>query len=377
MNVLKIIAENYRNLKIQNQNFCDGINFIYGENAQGKTNLIESIWMLTGARSFRGTKDRDLVEFGSEFAKINAKVFFEERTQEIALTFSDGKRKAFLNDVPQKYPTEIIGRFRAVLFSPLHISLVSGGPEKRRKFLDAAICQLKPTYTALLIRYNQILRQRNSFLKNPQNSGGFEFLDILDSETARLGAEVIQKRLEYMNLLNDKATRIYSEISKSREKMKIEYISKIARCETKNVSRETSEKVFFEKILAEKLKKARNSDLKFGFTSFGPHKDDLEFHINDTVAKNFGSQGQQRSVALALKLAEADILTQEIGESPVILLDDVMSELDDDRKMYLAKKTENRQVFITGCDKSYAKFMRSGKIYEVSNGSIISEEQIL
>lgn len=369
MKVLEISAENYRNLKIENQKFCDGINFIYGENAQGKTNLIESIWMLTGARSFRGTKDIDIIKFGKNFAKLRAKAYFENREQEIKLLFSEGKRKAFLNDVPQKYPTEIIGKFRAVLFSPIHLSLISGAPEKRRKFLDAAICQLKPTYTALLIRYNHVLRQRNSFLKNRSQKTDFTLLDVLDNSVARLGASIILQRLEYMKSLTTEATKIYSEISGNKEKMKIIYVSRTVKETNGDLKREE-----IEKILIEKMHKTRESDFKFGSTSVGPHKDDLDFYINKKAAKNFGSQGQQRSVALSLKLAEADILTKSIGEPPVILLDDVMSELDDERKSYMIQKTKNRQVFITGCDKSDLKIMNCGSIYTVKNGEILGKK---
>lgn len=365
MKVLQISAENYRNLEVIKQEFCDGINYIYGENAQGKTNLIESIWMLTGARSFRGTKDCDLIKFGRDFAEIKSKVFMEDRKQEIRLIFSDGKRKAFLNDVPQKYPTEIIGKFRAVLFSPIHLTLICGGPEKRRKFVDAAICQLKPTYTALLIRYNQTLRQRNSFLKKCGESYDAVFLDVLDSKLSELGAEIVRNRLIYADWLRSEAIAIYSEISQKKEEFDIRYISKIAK--SSEISRAETEN-----IMREKLQKNRASDMKIGFTSVGPHKDDVEIYINQKAVRNFGSQGQQRSAVLALKLAEAEILNKRLNDSPIILLDDVMSELDDARKSYMIQKTKNWQVFITGCDKYAVDMMTSGKAYELENGKIQS-----
>ena len=366
MRVLEIQTENYRNLKIEKQDFCSGVNFIYGQNAQGKTNLIESIWMLTGARSFRGTKDADLVKFGESFASIKAKVFAGDREQEIKINFAEGKRKAFLNDVPQKYPTELIGTLRTVLFSPIHLSLIGGGPEKRRKFLDAAICQLKPTYTALLIRYNQTLRQRNSFLKK-QPEKNLDFLEILDINLSKLASKIMKNRLEYMTLLNAEATKIYSEISMDREIFEIKYISKIIK------SSDFIEEEF-EKNMVEKLENARESDFKFGFTSFGPHKDDLELYIDKKAVKSFGSQGQQRSAALSLKLAEAEILNKKFSDPPIVLLDDVMSELDDFRKAYMVRKTKNWQVFITGCDKNALKMMNSGTAYEVHEGKVVNTE---
>ena len=366
MQVLEIQTKNYRNLEIKKQTFCDGVNFIYGQNAQGKTNLIESIWMLTGARSFRGTKDADLVRFGENFASIKAKVFTEGREQEIKINFSGGKRKAFLNDVPQRYPTEIIGTLRTVLFSPIHLSLIGGGPEKRRKFLDAAICQLKPTYTALLIRYNQTLRQRNSLLKN-QTEKNVDFLEILDTNLSKLASKIMKNRLDYMVSLNTEATKIYSEISMNRESFEIKYVSKI-------IKNSDFDEEKFEENMLEKLQKSRETDFKFGFTSFGPHKDDLELYIDKKTVKSFGSQGQQRSAALSLKLAEAEILNKNFSDPPIILLDDVMSELDDLRKAYMVRKTRNWQVFITGCDKTALSMMKSGKAYEINGGKVISTE---
>ena len=366
MRILEIDTKNYRNLEITKQSFCDGVIFIYGQNAQGKTNLIESIWMLTGARSFRGTKDADLVRFGEDFASIKAKVFTDDREQEIKINFAEGKRKAFLNDVPQRYPTEIIGTLRTVLFSPIHLSLISGGPERRRKFLDAAICQLKPTYTALLIRYNQTLRQRNSLLKNKPEKN-IDFLEILDTNLSKLASKITENRLEYMVLLSDEVKKIYSEISMEKENFAIRYISKI----TRNSEFNTKE---FEKNMFEKLQNSRETDFKFGFTSFGPHKDDLELYIDKKTVKSFGSQGQQRSAALSLKLAEAEILNKKFSDPPIVLLDDVMSELDDLRKAYMVQKIKNWQVFITGCDKTALSMMKSGKAYEISDGKVIHTE---
>lgn len=366
MRVLEIQTENYRNLEIKKQSFCDGVNFIYGQNAQGKTNLIESIWMLTGARSFRGTKDADLVRFGKGFASIKAKVFTGDREQEIKINFADGKRKAFLNDVPQRYPTEIIGTLRTVLFSPIHLSLIGGGPEKRRRFLDAAICQLKPTYTALLIRYNQTLRQRNSLLKKEPEKN-LDFLEILDGNLSKLASKIMKSRLEYMILLGDESTKIYSEISMNKENLEIKYTSKIMK------SFEFTEEQF-ESEMFEKLQKSRETDFKFGFTSFGPHKDDVDLYIDKKPVKSFGSQGQQRSAALSLKFAEAEILNKKFSDPPIVLLDDVMSELDDLRKAYMVGKTKNWQVFITGCDKTALSMMKSGRAYEMEDGKVIHTE---
>ncbi len=366
MKVLKICSENYRNLNTGCVDFCDGFNFIYGDNAQGKTNLLESVWMLTGARSFRGTKDENLINFEKDFAKIDARVFMNERNQEIKLVFDGEKRKAFLNDVPQRYATQLIGSFKAVLFSPTHVSLVCGGPEKRRKFLDAAICQRKPTYTSILVRYNQLIRQRNTLLKNKYNTQDFEgVLNVLDVSLSHIGAQILKYRLDYMKKLVSACSNIYSEISSGKEKIQISYISRIIKNENLDVDLNEIEELMFQK-----LKSSLEFDLKTGFTNNGPHKDDLSILVNEKSVKNFGSQGQQRSAALALKLAEADILEENFNDPPVILLDDVMSELDDARKSYMLKKAKNRQVLITACDRSALEMVSGGFVFKVKDGKI-------
>ncbi len=366
MNINEITISEYRNLKKDTVHFSPGINFIYGKNAQGKTNLIESLWMFTGARSFRGTRDAELINFNETSAKLEGKFFFEKREQEIAVFFGEGKRKAFLNGVGKPYPTNIIGKFRVVLFSPVQLSLISGGPDCRRKFLDAAICQLKPTYTGAIIRYNQTLRQRNALLKNLSFSGGdFAFLEVLDEKLSELGAFMIKERLEYLELLKKEAFKIYSEISNCKENLSIFYLPSFS----KNIISDASISDIKE-ILKTRFEKAKNSDLKTGSTSVGPHKDELEIFIDDKHVRHFGSQGQQRSAALSLKLAEAAVLEEKIGEPPVILLDDVMSELDDYRKNYMIDKIKNRQVFITSCDQSVSKRLKNGKLFEVENGRV-------
>ena len=366
MNIEELSVSGYRNLKKDTLNFSPGINFIYGENAQGKTNLIEAVWMFTGARSFRGTKDIDLVNFNETSAKLEGKFFFEKRQQEISVFFSRGKRKVFLNGVSKPYPTNIIGKFRVVVFSPVQLSLISGGPDGRRKFLDAAICQLKPTYTALLIRYNQTLKQRNALLRNMvSESNTTGFFEVWDDKLSELGAFVVKERLKYLEFLKKEAFKIYFEISGGKENLGLNYISSFS----KTISSGDSVSDI-KKALKTRFEKSRQSDMKMGSTLIGPHKDELEIFIDDKRVRHFGSQGQQRSAALSLKLAEAAVLEQEIGEPPVILLDDVMSELDDYRKSYMIDKINNRQVFITSCDFLVAERFEKGKFFKVESGKV-------
>ncbi len=367
MKILEINISDYRNINRANAIFSPSVNFIYGKNAQGKTNFIEAVWMFTGARSFRGTKDGDLVNFEKTSAKLEGKFFFENRNQSISVFFGNGKRKAFLNGIAQPYPTKIIGKFKVILFSPTHLSLVSAGPEGRRKFLDAAICQLKPTYISQISRYNQILRERNAFLKNFSMNRNTGFLEVLNEKLSETGAVLIEERLKYLEVLKKEVTGIYSDISQGSEKIEINYISGIS----KKISEENTHD-FIKNEIFSKLEKSYQSDIKSGYTSFGPHKDELEILIDKKKARLFGSQGQRRSAALCLKLAEANILKNFSGESPVILLDDVMSELDEYRRDYLISKITGSQVFITDCSLSVSEKFSSVKLFKAESG-VISE----
>lgn len=375
MKILELKIDGYRNLEKIDLKFSPRINFIYGQNAQGKTNLIESIWMFTGARSFRGTKDSDLIGFGKDSARLEGKFFFERREQEISVFFGNGKRKVFLNGVAKAYPTNIIGKFRVVVFSPVQLSLINAGPEVRRKFLDAAICQLKPTYISKISKYNQILRNRNAFLKSIVLGGkeatdsDMALLDVWNEKIAEIGAFVTAERIDYLKILKEEASEIYDELSGGKEKFDIKYICALCKNPDQNASLPELKEEF-----ELRLKKNYSKDLKTGSTNFGPHKDDLDIFVNEKRVKFFGSQGQMRSAALCLKLAEASILEKNIGEPPVILLDDVMSELDDSRKDYMVSKIKNKQVFVTNCDYSFfeklKKYDIEGKLFEIKSGVI-------
>ena len=363
MNVLEMKISKYRNLKPETLTFSKGINFICGKNAQGKTNIIEALWMFTGARSFRGVKDAFLVNFEETAAALEGKFFLEDREQTVSIYFDEGKRSAFLNGVQQSYPTKIIGTIRAVLFSPVHLALIKGGPENRRKFLDAAICQLKPTYTALLIRYNQTLRHRNALLKNIFYQNHLEkTLDIWDEKLTVCGSLITKQRLEYLETLKKHAHKTYDEISNKKEKLEIYYNASVLKKENGETLAQN---------LKTKLEKARAGDIKTGTTAVGPHKDDLDLLLDGKSARQFSSQGQQRSIALALKLAEAALLEEKTGEAPLLLFDDVMSELDASRQSYLLNKIKNCQVFITSCDDTLSKRIKNVKIFKVEQGKVV------
>ncbi len=353
--VLKICSlafDGFRNLCAGSIEPCDGMNVIYGKNAQGKTNLLESMWLFTGGRSFRGAKDAELVGFEQEKASLILRFYSEGREQEAEVSVVNGKRSAVLNGVPKKSPAQLVGTFRAVLFSPEHLSLIKGGPALRRTFIDAAMCQIKPAYASLLSHYNHTLNQRNALLKDiPRHAELLDTLEIWDDRLARYGEAVTKERAAYIEKIEPSAAEIYAGISENQEIFGIQY-------------RKSAEN------LSEALRAARREDIQCGHTTVGPHRDDLEVTLNGVSARSFGSQGQQRSLVLALKLAEAGTLEKLGGEPPVVLLDDVMSELDAGRQNYLLNRLDGRQVFITCCEPETIARLEVGARFEVRKGEV-------
>ncbi len=361
----KISLKNYRNILDLEIKPCENVNIIYGKNAQGKTNLLESIWMLTGTRSFRATKDKDIIKFDKDWSKITGQFFSSSRDQEIIIEIKDMRRKAYLNGIDEGFATNIIGTFRVIIFSPMHLSLIKGGPDLRRRLIDAAICQLKPTYTRLISGYNHILRQRNSLLKSLNiNSSLKDTLDIWNQKLISYGSEVIFERLKYLKDLKKISSDIYSEISQSKEKLSIDYGCCVKIDEKNNV-----DEIF--SALEKKLSSNTESDISNGFTSVGPHRDDVIFSINSKPIKTFGSQGQQRSSVLAVKLSEAKYIEEKTKEKPLVLLDDVMSELDLYRREYITEKIKDYQVFITSCEDIKAIGNENTKKFLIDQGKVV------
>ena len=352
MNILRLQYENYRNLQSGEMVPEKGINVIFGKNAQGKTNLLEAMWLFTGGRSFRGSKDADLIAYKEQRAELNLHFFSEEREQTAQIRIENARRTACLNEVPKKSVSELIGKFCAVIFSPEHLSLVREGPVFRRNFIDSALCQIKPSYAVLLTRYNHTLTQRNALLKDiPRHCELEDTLDIWDEKLIRYGEEIIRARTEYIKQINEPVQAIYAGICENKETIGLSY-------------QKSAEN------MSQSLKKARRDDIYSGHTSAGPHRDDLEIVIDGQSARAFGSQGQKRSAVLALKLAEAEVLRRKTEEKPVIFLDDVMSELDSERQDYLLNHLENCQVFITCCEPDSVKKLRNGSLFQMAGGSL-------
>lgn len=331
----------------------DELTVICGKNGQGKTNLLESVWLLTGAKSFRTSKDYELIKKGEEFSVISAQCENIEKENNIRLTISQNEKKgryAKINGVDYGRATAIAGMFTAVVFAPSHLSLIKGSPEGRRRFLDAAICQIYPSYIFTLRKYNRLLTQKNSLLK--QKDINKDILSVFNDGLAAEGEKIMMERKNYLNLIFPFAKLVYDDISDKKEKLEISYLPCCIEGEHRNNLEQTAQR-----------------DIKAGFSTFGVHREDFDILLNESDAKIYASQGQQRSCVLALKLAEAAAAENIRGEHPVMLLDDVLSELDYNRQEYLLTKIKNKQTIVTACDQK-AFLKADGKVYEVENGQI-------
>lgn len=360
MNVTHLELKNFRNIEHCEIEPCDGVNIIYGQNAQGKTNMLEGIWLFTGCRSFRGAKDSETINFNSNKAILNLDYYAFGREQNINLELGEGK-KFIKNGIKLKNSSEIMGNFLSVVFSPVHLSLIKDGPYERRRFIDIAISQLKPKYAVTLSQYNKAVTQRNILLKDIQlHSELYDTLDIWEERIAFFASEIVRQRIGYIKKMGEYAEEIYSGLSSNREKLKIDY------AQTTVIAGDTKTELY--ENMKYQLYASRRNDLVTGFTSVGPHRDDLSVTIDSLSARNYASQGQQRSAALSLKLGEAAVIKNFSDEQPVALLDDVMSELDESRQNYILNHIKDWQVFITCCDPTTVKNLKFGKKIYVENG---------
>ena len=353
MLIKKVSASGFRNLSHFSIEPDEKMNVICGENAQGKTNLLEALWLFTGAKSFRSNKDGELCSLNEKKCRINM-VFSCRGTENEAKIEIEERRRAALNEKKLSSASLLAGNFCAIVFSPDDLSLISGSPEKRRKFLDVAISQIYPKYIETLRRYTRALSQRNYLLKEIKKEKlNISLLDPFEEELASSGSTIIRYRIRYLQIAEEFITEIYKGISSFKESFRVQYLPV---CSPEN--------------LEKRLKETRNDDLLSGFTSVGPHRDDLDFLIDELSVRNYGSQGQKRSVALSLKLSEAEVLNKITGEYPVALLDDVMSELDPSRQNYVLNHISKLQVFLTCCDPANISNLSSGTVFKIENGNI-------
>jgi len=356
----RIAFTDFRNLEKTEVFPHPGINLITGANGQGKTNLLEGIWLLCGQRSFRQAKEIETVAFGKKRAVIEADIFSGERTNCFSLTLTS-RRSACLNGIHADKISALGEKFASVVFSPIHIELIREAPEARRAFLDSAVISTKPAFAAVLREYDGVLYQRNNLLKRLQAGYNSELEDTLAAYTkhlAQIGARVYAARSRYTARLSEEAPSIYRNISGG-EELEIAYKSSIEGGNS------------YGAMLYESLCRSAEEDIRNGFTGVGPHREDMELSINGQKARRFASQGQSKSAALCLKLAEGRILESAIGQKPVFLLDDVMSELDKNRQNYILENLGENQLFITGCDcAALLRRLPKGAVFTVKNGVV-------
>ena len=353
MFIEKIKLKNFRNYSTQEIKLTNGINLFFGNNAQGKTNILESIFLCSMGKSFRARKDKELILFNENNTTIEIDYQKKDRTGNIKYNIGENKN-IFINNLKIKKMSELLGNINIVLFSPEDINIIKDGPSNRRKFLNMLISQIRPNYIYTYNLYLKILEQRNGYLKNINiENKNDELLDIYDEKLAECASSIYNYREEFINKIKEKIQEIHKQVTKEKEIIKLKYISD---CDNK------------ENYINE-LKQKRNQDIERGYTSLGIHRDDIYFFINGKKIDIYGSQGQQRTSILSLKLAELEIIKDEIGEYPILLLDDFMSELDNERKINLLKYIKNTQIIITCTEDINIENVKINK-YEVKEGKV-------
>lgn len=360
MRIESVELKNYRNYKELHIDFDPGINVLYGDNAQGKTNLLEAVYVGATTKSHRSSKDKELIGFGEEESHIKMKLFRDEVPCRIDMHLKKNKAKGVaVNGIPIKKASELFGIINVVFFSPEDLNLIKNGPAERRRFLDLELCQLNRLYVHALVQYNRIVIQRNKLLKDLGFQPEYEdMLDIWDQQLVSYGKELIVYRREFIDQLNSIIWEIHRKLSGGKEQLVIQY--------EPNAEAEELEAA---------LKRSRFSDQKQKTTLVGPHRDDLCFYVNQIDIRKFGSQGQQRTAALSLKLAEIELVKKMVKDYPVLLLDDVLSELDSGRQQHLLSCISHIQTLITctGLDDFISHNFQIDKLFHVVNGRIESQ----
>ena len=344
MLLLGLRAQNYRNIEYADITFEKGVNLLFGENAQGKTNALECIYSFARGKSFRGTSDADLVRFGSNGFSTEISFRNREREQTLSYRFEAGERRRMRNGVPLARQTEMIGHFRAVLFYPEHLQLIKGGPAERRHFLNIAISQCYPVYLKLYADYTRILENRNCLLKFAQRGMPCDAAEMesWSEALAAAAASIHIYRRKYIDALKEYADPLLRDLSGMKEALSLSYDS-----DTEGEDEERLRASYLSRFTENKQK-----EIAAGCTLYGVHRDDLSVNINGISARSFASQGQQRSIVLALKLAEGEVSRAITGEYPVFLFDDVLSELDEKRRAYVLSDPGERQFILTACESS-------------------------
>lgn len=356
----EISLKNYRNYQEEKAEFSPGLNIFVGQNAQGKTNFLEAIYFLSLTRSHRTRFDRELITFTKKDLRVSGLLHRLNGKLPLEIALSEKGRTTKVNHLKQAKLSDYIGTMTVVLFAPEDLQLVKGSPSLRRKFLDIDLGQIKPTYLSDLSHYNYVLKQRNAYLKQVDKVDK-DFLKVLDSQLADYGSRVIRHRHDFILDLSKEASKYHQLISDQKEELTITYLSSILYKDVKEIQNN----------FLEQLEKNHQRDSYKKNTSIGPHRDDLTFFINGIEA-GFGSQGQHRSLVLSLKLAEIELIKTVTGDYPILLLDDVMSELDNHRQTKLLEIIkENVQTFITTTSLDHLQHLPQNlNIFKIKNGSL-------
>lgn len=360
MFIKSLKLKNYRNYDLLNLTFDSNTNILYGDNAQGKTNVLEALYLSGTTKSHRGTKDRDLIQFDHEESHIETIVEKNGIDFQIDMHLKKNHPKGIaINKIPIRKASELFGIIHFVFFSPEDLNVIKEGPSGRRRVIDLELSQLDKVYLSNLYNYNRIINQRNSLLKEiSYNENLIDTLDIWDMQLVEYGEKIIERRKEFIKDVNEIISNIHYKLTGGKEKISLSYESSIS-----------------DMSLEEAVKKYRERDIRFKNTSVGPHRDDLCFKTGDLDIRKFGSQGQQRTAALSLKLSEIELVKRVIRDTPILLLDDVLSELDKHRQNYLLDSIHDIQTVITctGLDEFVNHRFSINKIFHVKNGTVTKE----
>lgn len=362
MHINFVELRNFRNYSYEKFYLSSNLNILLGDNAQGKTNLLESIYFSCIGKSFKTKNEKELIKNGLNNARILIDFEKNNGNNIISIDFKDNQKFVKLNEINITKMSSLLGNLACVFFSPNELKLVKEAPEDRRRFLDIDISQINKNYYLNLIKYNKILKERNKLLKSTENLALIEeTLPIWDYQLVSSASEIILSRLDFVEKLNKFSSIEHSNLSSNKENLIVEYAS----CD--NFAGKTKEEI--EQILLNKILENREKDLKLKYTTVGPHRDDLKIYLNDLEVKSFGSQGQQRTSLLSIKLAELEIFKEVFNEYPLLLLDDVFSELDENRKIRLFERVKNLQTIITTT--KFDLVNKDTNIIKIEDGKIV------
>lgn len=363
MKVKSLELKNFRNYGNESFIFDDNINIIHGLNAQGKTNILEAIYLFSLGKSNRTIRDSELIKFGEEFCE--ARLLFEDEnrknTEKICIS-SKKKKNIYINDILIRKNSELVGKFNAVYFGPEYLDLIKGGPKKRRKNTDIIISQLKVSYFSAAAEMKNIIEQKSAALKSEKPNK--MIISVLNERLLEEAVTICKLRYEYLKKIEKIAADLQKQISEENESFEIKYISPIGLTEE-------FDEAFFREEMKKRLEKNSEKELFLKECIVGPHRDDIEYKINGLDVKSFASQGQQKTTVLVQKIAEVELFKEERGEYPVLLLDDIMSELDEKRQRFVTEKIKNMQIFITCTNKEALGKLKKGKFFEISKGRLI------